>query len=388
LIDAIRLQAILELGSIRTARVFYFSSSRVITIDAGVYRLLDANCNRAMEGLRTLEDFHRFIANDEATIQQLKVLRHELAEASRCLDRRKLIEHRNSPQDVGSQVTHEAESIRRRPIDVVLAAANRTQQALRCLEEYGKLLKPEFADRIERLRYRAYDLFRSIELEANILQEKDFLHRSYLYVLVDCRLPLELFVNRAIQISNAGVDLIQIRDKEASAAKLIEYAIRLRQAIEDHQTRIVINDRVDIANLVNLGVHLGQDDLSLKDARRFLGSSVPIGLSTHDIGQARQAVAQGADYIGCGPTFPSSTKNFETFAGTKFLKQVSPEIALPAFAIGGITLERLDDVLEAGIGRVAVGHAIWHAVDPAKIASEFASRLRSFNRDREATTVI
>src|SRR5205823_3080461 len=97
----------------------------------------------------------------------------------------------------------------------------------------------------------------------------------------------------------------------------------------------------------------GQEELSLKDARQIVGPDMLIGVSTHSIEQARQAVLQGADYLGLGPTFPSGTKRFDEFPGLHFLRQIAAEIVLPAFAIGGITLENLPQVLATGIRRVA-----------------------------------
>src|SRR5439155_18897564 len=112
----------------------------------------------------------------------------------------------------------------------------------------------------------------------------------------------------------------------------------------------------------------GQDELSVKDTRQIVGPSMLIGVSTHSIEQARQAVLDGADYLGLGPTFPSGTKRFEQFPGLEFLRRAAAEITLPVFAIGGITAERLPEVLATGIHRVAVGQAIIAAAHPAEVA--------------------
>ena len=116
---------------------------------------------------------------------------------------------------------------------------------------------------------------------------------------------------------------------------------------------MIVNDRPDLARLGRAdGVHLGQEDLSVKDARAIVGPEALIGVSTHRIEQARQAVLDGANYIGVGPTFPSGTKQFESSPALDFLRAVAAEIRLPAFAIGGITPGNLAEVLAAGIGRV------------------------------------
>ncbi len=116
-------------------------------------------------------------------------------------------------------------------------------------------------------------------------------------------------------------------------------------------------------------------DLSVKDARTIIGADALIGVSTHSIEQARQAVLDGANYIGVGPTFPSGTKQFEKFPGLDFLRAVAAEIRLPAFAIGGITPENLPEVLATGVARVAVSGAILDASDPATVVKNLIKTL-------------
>jgi thiamine-phosphate pyrophosphorylase len=115
-------------------------------------------------------------------------------------------------------------------------------------------------------------------------------------------------------------------------------------------------------------VHVGQDELSAKDARRILGPGGLVGVSTHSLEQAKAAVLAGADYIGVGPTFPSGTKRFAAFTGPELLRAVAAEIRLPAFAIGGITAENLPQVLAAGFTRIAVSGAVTAAPHPAEAA--------------------
>jgi thiamine-phosphate pyrophosphorylase len=116
------------------------------------------------------------------------------------------------------------------------------------------------------------------------------------------------------------------------------------------------------------GVHLGQEDLPLQEARRLLGPDALIGVSTHDIYQVRRAILEGASYIGVGPTFPSQTKTFEAFPGLDFIRAAVAETTLPAFALGGITLENVGDVVAAGCRRTAVGQALCAAEDPRAAA--------------------
>jgi thiamine-phosphate pyrophosphorylase len=140
---------------------------------------------------------------------------------------------------------------------------------------------------------------------------------------------------------------------------------------------LIVNDRPDLARLCRAdGVHVGQEELSARDARAIVGTGPLVGVSTHSLAQARASVMAGANYIGVGPTFPSGTKEFERFTGVELLAQVAGEIRLPAFAIGGITLDNLSAVLAAGFCRVAVSSAIVNADHPALAAGEFLARLR------------
>ena len=131
----------------------------------------------------------------------------------------------------------------------------------------------------------------------------------------------------------------------------------------------IVNDRPDIARLVEAdGVHLGQEDLPVKDARRLLGLDALIGVSTHNLDQLRQAVLDGASYVGVGPTFASGTKEFAAFPGLDFVRQAAAETSLPAFVIGGIDPQTIGAAVAAGARRVAVGQAIARADDPRAAA--------------------
>jgi thiamine-phosphate pyrophosphorylase len=145
-----------------------------------------------------------------------------------------------------------------------------------------------------------------------------------------------------------------------------------------NQTLFILNDRPDLAVLADAdGVHLGQQDLTVKDARRILGPSGLIGVSTHSLEQARAAVLDGANYIGVGPTFASGTKQFSQFTGTELLRSVQAEIRLPAFAIGGVTLQNLPEVLATGFTRVAVSGAIAGSENPAGAAGKLLAALEA-----------
>ena len=139
---------------------------------------------------------------------------------------------------------------------------------------------------------------------------------------------------------------------------------------------MIINDRVKVAREVNAdGVHLGQHDMSITETREIIGNEKIIGVSTHNIIQARQAQEDGADYIAIGPVYPTTTKDYEASIGLEVIQEISGEISIPFLAIGAITLENLDEVLNAGASRVAVCSAIISSQDILSTTKEFKNKL-------------
>jgi thiamine-phosphate pyrophosphorylase len=206
----------------------------------------------------------------------------------------------------------------------------------------------------------------------------ELLSKARLYVLLDLSAAQDEFTQRVRTLVDAGVHVLQLRDKRADDRQLLAAARLLHELTWGRNTLCVINDRPDIAALAGAdGVHLGQDDLPVAEVRRIFGAQLLVGVSTHDVGQVQQAVRDGADYIGCGPTFPSRTKQFAEFPGLEFLRQVGRTAPCPAFAIGGIALDNLPQVLQAGFQRVAVGSSVVDAVDPAREARRMLHLLSS-----------
>jgi thiamine-phosphate pyrophosphorylase len=333
------------------------------TIDTA--RIVDASANRAREGLRVLEDFARFVRGDALVSAGLKSLRHDLAGALDQLPANLLLQARDTLHDVGTSISTPRELQRGSPLDVARANAKRLQEALRSLEEYGKILDPVFAGTMERLRYDSYTLERAL-LAGPTTQ----LAEARLYVLVTeslCRASLVGTVREAIA---GGAQIIQLREKDRDDRTLLELARDLRRMTRSAGALFIVNDRADIALLAEAdGVHLGQEDLPVQEARRLLGADVLIGVSTHNLEQVRRALLEGASYLGVGPTFASKTKDFKALAGLEFVKQVATETSLPAFVLGGVTPANLGEVLAAGGTRVAVSHAVCAAEDPKKVAA-------------------
>ncbi len=352
-------------------------------------RLIDANANRAAEGIRTVEDIARLVFENASAARMLKELRHELGSISKTFSTAQRLAARNTQSDAGTRTTLPTETSRNDWQDVVAAACERTTQSLRCLEEFSKVLPAEqqgaTVSRFKALRYRAYDVLAMVQ---QMLARPSLAEDAQLYLLVDCQRDLESFTQYAVNLAAAGIDIMQIRDKKADGAKLLAYARAAQQALVDTPCKLIINDRIDVALAASAdGVHVGQDDLPISEVKQQVPASMLIGVSTHDIQQARQAEAEGADYIGCGPTFPSRTKSFSDFPGIKFLSEVAAEIEVPAFAIGGIGAENLLAVLAAGCRRIAVSNVIHSATAPTAAVRHLKSLLASAGPQSAAVDV-
>ena len=275
-------------------------------------------------------------------------------------------------EDAGTQYTTSAELAREDWQGIVTAACERVGQSLRCLEEFSKLVDDRTSAQFKQLRYLAYDVLAKFELR--LLRANPFATAS-LYVLLDCSLPIDGFVRYMHSLARSGADVIRLRDKFREGGDLVKYARAAAAVFEHSSTWLIINDRVDIAIASGAaGVHIGQEDMTMADVRRLSGQ-LYVGVSTHNMEQALTAENQGADYIGCGPTFSSPTKSFTLYPGADFIREVSQRIAVPAFAIGGISLDNLDTIIQAGCRRVAVSSAIHASPNPIQAIHEFKRRL-------------
>ena len=197
-----------------------------------------------------------------------------------------------------------------------------------------------------------------------------------LYLCTDSRREqgdLEQFLDAVL---TAGVDVVQLRDKELDAKSEIELAELFTAVTRRHGAMFSVNDRADIAWIARPDVlHLGQNDLPVPAARAIVGDDVIIGRSTHAPHEVDMAIASGVDYFAVGPVW---TRDGQQTEGRQLLTYTLGRASgQPWFAMGGITPDNLDEVLDAGVNRVVVDRAITRADDPAAVAEEFARRLRS-----------
>jgi thiamine-phosphate pyrophosphorylase len=184
----------------------------------------------------------------------------------------------------------------------------------------------------------------------------------------------------ARELITGGVDILQVRAKKSSHAQRVEIALKAVSAASGHDVPVIINDDIDAAFETEAdGVHLGQEDWAALGGReerlQRLANMRIVGLSTHSLEQALAAERDGADYIGVGPVFPTGTKPGVKPVGVELVRAVSARVTVPFFAIGGITLTNVSQVLEAGATRVAVVSAILEAPDIEKATARLKQRL-------------
>ena len=360
----------------------------------GIWRTLDASANRSAEAVRVLEDILRFCLNDAFLSQEAKAIRHELAVIFSREDFQPRIRLRDVLRDVGVSTTVAKTPPRTEMKHVFAANAARASQSIRSLEECSRLVVPAVTAAFERLRYRIYTLEKAAM--AIIISENRLADIS-LCVLLDVDRPKTEFKTLVGQLLTAGVNMIQLRDKKANTSLLCERTKTITQQARQYAEStagkkciVLVNDRADVAVAANAdGVHLGETDLPVNLARKVCGHEFIIGRTAHSIDEAKQAVLDGADYLGVGPCYPSNTKQFKEFATDTFLRDVSEEIRLPVFAIGGITSDNLDRLVRLGVKRVAIASGITDAADPGEESRLICSLLSATqgNQSQETASV-
>ena len=330
-------------------------------------RIIDANLNRACEALRVLEEIARFLVEDKNISADLKNIRHTL-NSLQDADYAELLLARDTEGDIGASIKNPD---KRSGIETIFKAnIKRLQQALRVLAEYC----PENFDMLENLRYKSYTLEKNMWDKLKEKYNKFMLEDKKLYLVTnsDKFESEDLFLDAVASALKGGVDILQLREKNMPANKIIELGKKVKLLCAEYGATFIVNDRVDIAYVLDAdGVHLGQDDMDIESARKILGNNAIIGISTHASAQAQKAVADGADYIGMGPVFTTPTKPGRQSVGLEYVKWVSENIKIPAFAIGGIDLDNVQDVVNAGAKKIAVVRAIINSDNPEKAAQEF-----------------
>ena len=344
-------------------------------MERAVYRIIDANFNRAREAIRVIEDFCRFGLNSTALFQRAGQLRHQLSAAIGKLDAGQLISSRDTLSDVGVGRAVDEKLSRNSLNDCVTAGCKRLTEALRTLAEMSQIQNRSVGQTIEKLRFDAYALEKDIVL---IGEPAEKFKRVGLYVVITSNLPADIF-SLTGKCAAGGADCIQLRAKNIDDDKFFATAVEFVKVCKDAGVLSIINDRVDIATATGSdGVHLGQNDLPIEQARKLELSPLIIGKSTHSLKELLAACKESPTYVSLGPVFASQTKPDVKVAGLDYVRQATKKLAdtgIANVAIGGITLENVEEVLEAGTTAVAVCSAVAKAENPTEMCHRLKEKI-------------
>jgi thiamine-phosphate pyrophosphorylase len=351
-----------------------------------VYRIIDANFNRAREAIRVVEDFCRFAVNSSHLTERAKQIRHKLSASIDKLGIEQLIAARNTTEDVGIGQKVDEQLHRTNLNDCLTAACKRLTEALRVLAETIQTFNPSMAQAIENLRYAAYTLEKDIVLFSGPAEK---FRQVKLYVIISSDLPVDV-ISLTGRCAAGGADCIQLRAKNTEDDKLFALACEFVRICRAAGVLSIINDRVDIAIAAGAdGVHLGQNDLPTNQARKLQLTPLIIGKSTHSPKQLHLACQENPAYVSLGPVFATETKPTVEPVGLDYVRQagrILVNTGIRGVAIGGITAANVEDVLKAGASAIAVCSAVTKTSDPLAACLELKNKILAFNENRDVSS--
>ncbi len=329
-----------------------------------VYRILDANVNRAAEGIRVVEDICRFDYEDEKLTKKLRDMRHLVRKNLKDIDHH-LLKNRDSSHDIGKKITTQSKIDKKENrAQIITANFKRALEAIRVIEEILKTVDGmyEIGKEYEDIRYRLYYL----EKEVMLLSRKKNISKGIYGITFEKFSNGKSNTEVVEEMIKAGIKTVQYREKDKSFKQMYKEAKIIREMTKKAGVTLIINDHIELALMIEAdGVHVGQDDWPVKKVRELVGDDMIIGLSTHSKEQALEAVKLGVDYIGVGPIYDTNTKDYAT-VGIEYLEFVAKNIDIPFVAIGGIKEHNIEEVKNAGAKIIALVTEITEAKDIKK----------------------
>ena len=330
--------------------------------DLRIFQIIDANLDRAREGLRVLEDWARFVLGENDCVKRIKNFRQILGKNHLEIYK----QSRNYIEDKCKGLTHEEQLNRKTSEQIISSNAGRVQEALRVIEEFSRLHNHSLSKIASDIRYEIYSLEIDLLSLSKFNKSEEILKENDLYVITSQKENLLEIIE---EILIAGVKIIQHRFKMGNDKDNLEQAIQIKNLCKRYNSLFIINDRVDIALASNAdGVHLGQDDLDLKIARKLLGYSKIIGISANNEIDISNALNEGCDYIGIGPVFETATKENKKPLGIEKIKNLTKDIDIPWFAIGGVTKNNISYLKSNGFKKIALVSQLMNSDDPKEDA--------------------
>jgi len=341
--------------------------------DLRIYQIIDANLDRAREGLRVLEDWARFGLGKEKYVKRIKNFRQILGKNHLEIYK----QSRNHTEDKCKGLTHQ-EQINRNTFEKIISSnSGRVQEALRVIEEFSRLHNHELSKIASEIRYEIYNIEIDLLNLSTCKNSEEILKENDLYVITDQKDNLLEIIEK---ILIAGVKIIQHRFKTGTDKDNLEEAIKIKNLCKRYNSLFIINDRLDIALASNAdGIHLGQDDLDLKSARKLLGYSKIIGISANNEIDISNALKDGCNYIGIGPVFETATKKNKKPIGIEKIKILTKDLNIPWFAIGGIKSNNISYLKKNGFKKVALVSQLMNSEDPKKDAIMILKKLSHEN---------
>jgi thiamine-phosphate pyrophosphorylase len=325
---------------------------------AAIARIMDANANRAAEGVRVIEEIVRFWIGDAALTARLKDLRHEIRSAAAAAAAG-AVAHRDAAADVGA-ASATASELSRGSIGIVARANfSRAEEALRVLEEFGKLLDADASRRFKHLRFALYSIERIFFLEggaaAGAMPE-----RPFLYPILDRALVAAADVAAAAEALVAGgAGIVQYRAKGVPRDEMRRDLVSVIAAARPAAVPVIVNDDVELAVETGAdGAHVGAADVSPEEARAMLGPGAILGVTANDVEGIAKAPAGAASYVAVGPVFASEIKPEVPAVGLDAVRRARSLAKTPLVAIGGITPANAASVIAAGADGIAVVSAV------------------------------
>jgi len=330
--------------------------------DLRIFQIIDANLDRAREGLRVLEDWSRFGLGENNYVTRIKNFRQILGKNHLEIYK----QTRNYIEDKCKGITHSEQLNRKNPEQIISSNAGRVQEALRVIEEFSRPHNNDLSKIASEIRYEIYTLEIDLLNLSQFKKSEEILKENDLYVISDQKDNLLQIIE---ELLIAGVKIIQHRFKNGTDKNNLQEAIQIKNLCKKYNSLLIINDRVDIALASNAdGIHLGQDDLDLKTARKLLGYSKIIGISANNEFDISNALKEGCDYIGIGPVFETTTKKNKKPLGIEKIKKLTKDLKIPWFAIGGITANNISYLKSNGFKKVALISQLMNSKDPREDA--------------------
>lgn len=330
-------------------------------MDRRIYAAIDANLNRALEGIRVCEDVMRFCLRRADLSTRLKEARHLVADTAKRFPPGMLLHGRDVEADAQKFVDLGGEGTRGSLAELLSANLHRAMEAVRSLEEFGKLAVSEWNDNpFQKIRFTLYELERDTAPLMTRREKIDRFSRSLYAILDSSYVHRDNFDDAATKMIRGGASIIQLRMKAGGKEEVLAAARDIAALCREGRALFIVNDHVDIALLAGAdGVHLGLNDLRAGEARKILPPDMIIGVTAYTADDPARAESDGADYVAVGPVFDTvymsgSGQVTLNGAGVEVISRTRLSVSIPIVAIGGITPGGAGRSIDAGAASIAV----------------------------------